>query len=73
MVYTLVSSGSDKIRMDYCLRRQQDQWTIYDVVVDGVGFINPVRASVDNLVRTRGIDGLIARIEHKVTQRLALR
>jgi phospholipid transport system substrate-binding protein len=73
MVYTLVSSGSDKIRMDYCLHRQQDRWTIYDVVVDGVGLIKPVRASVDSVVRTGGIDGLIARIEHKVTQGLTLR
>jgi phospholipid transport system substrate-binding protein len=69
IVPTLVSSGSYQVRMDYCLRRKQDLWTIYDVVMDGVSFVQPVRASVDSFARNHGIDGLIVRLEQKVSQK----
>jgi phospholipid transport system substrate-binding protein len=72
IVRTVVSSGSDQVRMDYYLHREQDLWAIYDVVMDGVSFVRPVRASVDSFALNHGIDGLIARLEQKVTETLAM-
>ncbi|MEW8205376.1 MAG: ABC transporter substrate-binding protein, partial [Candidatus Thiodiazotropha taylori] len=43
-----------------------DDWYAYDVAVDGVSLVSNYRTSFRNLVKTKGMDGLLAELAEKV-------
>jgi phospholipid transport system substrate-binding protein len=45
---------------------KDDDWLAYDVTVDGVSLVSNYRTSFRNLVKEKGMDGLLEELERKV-------
>jgi phospholipid transport system substrate-binding protein len=62
---TFVRAGGKPVGFDYSMRKTEQGWKIYDIVVEGVSLVLTYRSEFDNLVRQEGIDGLIKRLASK--------
>ena len=51
----------------YRLRRRGDDWLVYDVVIEGVSLVANYRTQFASILRREGIDGLLARLQAKIT------
>lgn len=65
-VQTFVVSPSKQVPVSYKLRQLKDDWYAYDVTVDGVSLVSNYRTSFRNLVKEKGMDGLLAELAEKV-------
>ena len=65
VVHTRVHTrdGAPPVPIDYRLYRENGEWKVYDVVVDGVSLVSNYRGSFASEVRKGGIEGLIASLE----------
>ncbi|MDJ0805764.1 MAG: ABC transporter substrate-binding protein [Gammaproteobacteria bacterium] len=66
VVQTYISTSSKEVPVNYNLRLKNDDWYAYDVSVDGVSLVSNYRTSFRNLVREKGMDGLLEELERKV-------
>lgn len=65
-VNTEILDAGKRIPVNYKLRRKDDDWLVYDVIIENVSMINNYRSSYQQIVKTDGMDGLIARLEEKL-------
>ncbi len=65
-VQTYIASASKEVPVNYRLRLRGDEWYAYDVTVDGVSLVSNYRTSFNNLVREKGMDGLLTELAEKV-------
>ncbi|MEJ2393794.1 MAG: ABC transporter substrate-binding protein [Candidatus Thiodiazotropha sp.] len=65
-VQTYIASASKEVPVNYRLRLRGDEWYAYDVTVDGVSLVSNYRTSFNNLVREKGMDGLLSELAEKV-------
>jgi phospholipid transport system substrate-binding protein len=65
---TLVSKRDAKLPVDYQLVRHGEQWTIYDVVIDGVSLAMNYRAQFSKILRTSSYEVLVQRIKTKLEE-----
>ncbi len=65
-VQTFIASASKEVPVSYKLRLRNDDWYAYDVSVDGVSLVSNYRTSFRNLVKEKGMDGLLAELAQKV-------
>jgi phospholipid transport system substrate-binding protein len=65
-VQTFIVASNKELPVSYKLRYRNDDWYAYDVAVDGVSLVSNYRTSFRNLVKTKGMDGLLAELAHKV-------
>lgn len=61
----LALGGAPPVPIDYRLRKNDDGWKVYDVVIDGVSLITNYRSQFAGVVRRSGIDGLISALANK--------
>ena len=54
----------EPIRADYRLHQRDNQWKVYDVVIEGVSLILTYRSSFSEQISRTGLDDLIARLEN---------
>jgi phospholipid transport system substrate-binding protein len=66
IVQTYINSSTKEVPVNYSLRLKNDDWFAYDVTVDGVSLVSNYRTSFRNLVREKGMDGLLQELENKV-------
>jgi phospholipid transport system substrate-binding protein len=66
VVQTYISTASKEVPVNYNLRLKDDDWFVYDVSIDGVSLVSNYRTSFRNLVREKGMDGLLKELEKKV-------
>ena len=66
VVQTYISTASKEVPVNYNMRLKNDDWFAYDVSVDGVSLVSNYRTSFRNLVREKGMDGLLQELEKKV-------
>lgn len=66
VVETYISTSSKEVPVNYNLRLKNDDWFAFDVSVDGVSLVSNYRTSFRNLVREKGMDGLLQELEKKV-------
>jgi phospholipid transport system substrate-binding protein len=64
---TFVRSGGKGVGFDYSMRKTEQGWKIYDIVVEGVSLVLTYRSEFDSVVRQEGVDGLIKRLAQKNT------
>ena len=69
---TFVRSGGKPIGFDYSMRKTEQGWKIYDIVVEGVSLVLTYRSEFDNVVKQEGVDGLIKRLASKNTPAAAV-
>ncbi len=68
-VRTLVPrSAGTPVSLNYRLRADAEDWKLVDVTVEGVSLVGTYRASFGSQMRTLGLDGLIRRMEEKLSQ-----
>jgi phospholipid transport system substrate-binding protein len=65
-VQTYIVSSGKEVPVSYKLRKRKDDWYAYDVTVDGVSLVSNYRTSFRNLVKQKGMDGLLAELAEKV-------
>lgn len=65
-VQTFIVASNKELPVSYKLRNRNDNWYAYDVAVDGVSLVSNYRTSFRNLVKTKGMDGLLAELAQKV-------
>jgi phospholipid transport system substrate-binding protein len=66
VVQTYIKATNKEVPVNYNLRLKNDDWYAYDVTVDGVSLVSNYRTSFRNLVREKGMDGLLQELERKV-------
>jgi phospholipid transport system substrate-binding protein len=59
------SSGGKPVGFDYAMRKTDQGWKIYDIVVEGVSLVLTYRSEFDSVVKQSGVDGLIKALSSK--------
>ena len=59
------SGGGRPVQFDYSMRKTDQGWKIYDIVVEGVSLVLTYRSEFDSVVKQEGVDGLIKRLASK--------
>ncbi|MCU7813698.1 MAG: ABC transporter substrate-binding protein [Candidatus Thiodiazotropha sp. (ex Rostrolucina anterorostrata)] len=65
-VQTFIVAVNKELAVSYKMRYRNDDWYAYDVAVDGVSLVSNYRTSFRNLVKSKGMDGLLAELAQKV-------
>jgi phospholipid transport system substrate-binding protein len=61
-----IRPGNPKpVLLDYSMRKTEQGWKIYDIVVEGVSLVLTYRSEFDAVVKQDGVDGLIKRLSQK--------
>ena len=59
------AGGGKPVGFDYSMRKTDQGWKIYDIVVEGVSLVLTYRSEFDAVVKQEGLDGLIKRLAAK--------
>ncbi|OQX09346.1 MAG: hypothetical protein BWK76_22410 [Desulfobulbaceae bacterium A2] len=62
---TVRDQGKD-IPMNYILRRQGDQWMIYDVIIEGVSLVRNYMEQFQGILQKEGYAGLLRQLEERI-------
>lgn len=66
-VRTLVTLEDGKeVPVNYSLRRTDDGWKVWDVIVEGISYVKNYRTDFNTEIRAKGLDAVITRLESKV-------
>lgn len=57
-----LDSGS-RVPVDYVLRFHNNQWQVFDVIVEGISYVATFRNQIGDAIRRDGFDRVLARIE----------
>ena len=68
VVDTLIITSSKEIPISYRVYLKNDQWYVYDVIIEGVSLISNYRSSYQEIVNREGFAGLLARMEEKIRE-----
>jgi len=60
---------SEPIRMDYRMRQKAGEWTVIDVIIEGVSLVQNFRSQTQEIIGDAGVDGLIERLRQKNAER----
>jgi phospholipid transport system substrate-binding protein len=60
--------GAPPVNVDYAMYKNDAEWKVYDVIVDGVSLVTTYRSSFADEIRQNGIDGLIKSLRDKNAQ-----
>jgi phospholipid transport system substrate-binding protein len=67
-VQTFIVAANKELAVSYKMRYRNDDWYAYDVTVEGVSLVSNYRTSFNNLVKEKGMDGLLAELAEKVAR-----
>ena len=57
--------GGQPIPIDYAMEKKDNQWKVYDVIVDGASLVTTYRGSFNDEIQKSGIDGLIKTLQER--------
>lgn len=60
---TILTSEDNKISMLYKLYKSKQGWRIYDIEIQGVSLIRSYRSQFDEILRSKTVDDLLAKLE----------
>jgi phospholipid transport system substrate-binding protein len=60
---TILTSKDNKISMLYKLYKSKQGWKIYDIEIQGVSLISTYRSQFDEILRSKTVDDLLAKLE----------
>ncbi len=67
IVDTLIIADELELPVQYRMVYEQQNWRVFDIVIDGVSLILNYRASYAEIIRSQGYDGLFRLMEERVT------
>ena len=65
-----MSPGRRPTPVDYLMRKNADEWKIYDIVVDGISLVLTYRSQFEESARNSGVEGLIKQLQDKMAPAL---
>ena len=65
-VRTLVTRSSGAVvPVDYRLRKTDDGWKAFDVIIEGISYVKNYRTDLGAEISAKGLEAVIARLEHE--------
>ncbi len=61
----VLQSGAQPVTIDYDMEKRPNGWKVWDVRVGGISLVANYRTEFDNVVREKGVDGLIKSLQAK--------
>jgi len=68
VVDTQIVTANKEIPIQYRLTLANDEWLVYDIVIEGISLIRNFRSTYGEIVRKEGMPGLLAKLEAKLKQ-----
>lgn len=62
----VVTSDRQAYQIDYRLRQEADKWKVYDVIVEGVSFVENYRSQFASILTSESFDSLLKKLRDKV-------
>lgn len=56
----IVRRAGEPVQVDYMFRRKGDDWLVFDVIVEGISYVQTYRNQFDEQLRRRSLDEVIA-------------
>ncbi|TLZ25355.1 MAG: ABC transporter substrate-binding protein [Gammaproteobacteria bacterium] len=56
-------ANGDRVAVNYYLRRTPQGWKAWDVVIDGISYVNSYRTDFGEQIEAQGLDAVIKRLE----------
>lgn len=66
VVHTVIRTDSTKIPVNYKLKRNDDGWYAYDVVIEGVSLVNNYRSTFTAIIKSEGMSGLLSDMQGRI-------
>lgn len=66
VVDTVIVTKTVEIPITYKLVKKDNEWLVYDVVVEEVSLVRNYRSSYQDIVKKEGFSGLMARMQEKI-------
>ena len=67
-VNTVILSAGTEIPVNYRLINKDNEWLVYDVIIEEISLISNYRSSYRTIAKKDGIDGLLAQMEQKIDE-----
>lgn len=67
-IKTRISYKESEIPVEYRMVRTNGKWMVYDVVIEGVSFVNNYRKQFDEVLINRSFDHLLSVLRDKIAQ-----
>ncbi|HHW4679490.1 MAG TPA: MlaC/ttg2D family ABC transporter substrate-binding protein [Xylella sp.] len=64
----LLRTGADPVAVDYLMRNVNGQWKIFDVMIEGISYVQTFRNQFDTPLRQKGITQVAADLRNGVLQ-----
>lgn len=61
----VMQSGAQPVTIDYDMEKRPTGWKVWDVRVGGISLVANYRTEFDNLIREKGVEGLIKALQAK--------
>ncbi|MEN8257979.1 MAG: ABC transporter substrate-binding protein [Thermodesulfobacteriota bacterium] len=71
VVFSAIINGTEQIPMVYRMRKNQDNWFVYDVIIDGVSIVKNYRQQFSAILAKEKFPGLIVKMEEKIERIMA--
>jgi len=65
----ILTTDRDEITIDYMLAWVDNEWKVYDLVVDGISFVSNYRSQFARLIRESSYEGLVRRLREKLADK----
>lgn len=62
IVQSKIFTDNNTFIVDYLMHHNNQGWKVYDIRVDGIGFIKSFKASIQSSIKRNGLDKTIARL-----------
>lgn len=64
----ILYQGNNNISIDYRLHQDGGQWKVYDVIVEGISFVDNYRSQFTSILTNESFDSLLRKLREKVDQ-----
>jgi phospholipid transport system substrate-binding protein len=68
----IITAKNIEIPIDYRLLKGAAQWSVYDVVIEGVSLINNYRTQFNKIIRSQSFEALLKRMKNKQEEETSL-
>lgn len=65
---TVIQPHEEEMPITFRLERVNNDWIVYDVVVEGVSMVHNYRSQFDRVIRNQGMSGLLSQLRVKQAQ-----
>jgi phospholipid transport system substrate-binding protein len=61
-----IKSGQYRIDLTWSMHKEEEEWFVYDMVIDDVSLINNYRSQFNRIISRKGFDELLEKMENKL-------